>query len=127
MLVGTWKVTAFTVNPPIDFLGTPITDMYNSLFFPNCSKDDLYVFKSDKSYEFNEGPSKCDDTDPQITDVGTWAFNTDETLLLITPNGGSTEEAAFESFSSSQIVIVFTELDTAAAVLYTFKQTLTKQ
>ena len=127
MLVGTWKVTAFTVNPPIDFFGTQISDVYNSVFFPNCAKDDLYIFKSDKSYEINEGPSKCDDSDPQIQEVGTWGFSTNETLLLLTPTGGTTEETAFESLTSSKIVIVFSELDSLTAVLYTFKQTLTKQ
>ena len=54
--------------------------------FPNwdaCSKDDRYIFRVNNTYEFNEGLTKCDPTDPQIFDSGSWAFTNNETKLLI--------------------------------------------
>jgi len=48
-----------------------------------CSKDDRYVFRANNTYEFNEGLTKCDPSDPQIIDTGTWSFTNNETKLLI--------------------------------------------
>ncbi len=127
MLTGTWKVTALTVDPAIDFFGTPISDWYNSAFYPDCVKDNLFQFDSDKSYEFNEGSSKCDDADPFIIETGTWEFNSDKTLILTTPTGGQTEEQEYEKLTSKELVITYTEFDSTTMVNYKFTQVMTKQ
>ena len=52
--------------------------------FPNfdaCNKDDQYVFRTNNTYEFNEGATKCDPTDPQIFGAGNWSFKNNETIL----------------------------------------------
>ena len=46
-----------------------------------CSKDDILVFRADKTYEWNEGLSKCRDKDQQIYEKGTWEFNSSETEM----------------------------------------------
>lgn len=48
-----------------------------------CTRDDNTVYRVDKSYEINEGETKCRTQDPQIYETGTWAFNADETELIL--------------------------------------------
>lgn len=47
-----------------------------------CSKDDILVFKADKTYEWNDGASKCKATDVQVYEKGTWEFNSSETEMI---------------------------------------------
>lgn len=126
MLTGTWKVTAATVDPPIDFFGTPLSDLYNT-FFQDCNKDDLTVFNSDKSYEFNEGETKCFSSDPQIQDQGTWALSSDGKTLTLTPDTGDVEVTMIKSLTSKTFVIEEMEYDSLQGETYTFTTTLTKQ
>jgi hypothetical protein len=81
---GPWQMTAMTSNPPIDWFGTPVTDVYAQL--PACIKDDLTVFKTNGTVNFDEGGSKCEQGNPQ-TESGTWALNTDETIVSVTRDG----------------------------------------
>jgi hypothetical protein len=46
-----------------------------------CDKDDQLVFKIDKTYEQNEGVSKCDETADQVIEQGAWNFGDNETKL----------------------------------------------
>jgi Lipocalin-like domain len=48
-----------------------------------CSRDDNMVFRADKTYEGNEGASKCNANDPQVYDTGTWEFSTGETEIIL--------------------------------------------
>ena len=48
-----------------------------------CEKDDLLILKANMTYEETEGASKCDPSDPQVTDNGTWAWQENETKLVI--------------------------------------------
>ncbi|WP_428664480.1 hypothetical protein [Runella sp.] len=48
-----------------------------------CTRDDITVYRTNKSYEINEGETKCRSQDPQIYEKGTWAFNAGETELII--------------------------------------------
>lgn len=50
---------------------------------PACNLDDRFVFKTNNSYENNEGPTKCNSADPQIIDTGTWALIDSETKFSI--------------------------------------------
>ncbi len=43
----------------------------------NCQKDNLYVYKTDKSLIVDEGATKCAANDPQVI-AATWSFNTAE-------------------------------------------------
>ena len=57
------------------------SDEFSSL--PTCYKDDILVFRTDKSYEWNEGATKCDPGDPQVYITGNWAFKSDETVIQL--------------------------------------------
>lgn len=49
----------------------------------SCSKDDNMVYRTAKTYEWNEGSSKCNAKDPQVYETGTWEFNTGETEIIL--------------------------------------------
>ncbi|MFN3379858.1 MAG: hypothetical protein ACK41O_10420 [Runella zeae] len=48
-----------------------------------CAKDDNWVFNTNKTYERNEGATKCKPTDEQVYEKGSWEFNTAETELIL--------------------------------------------
>lgn len=81
---GNWQLTTLSSDPAFDWFGTPVTNIYAQL--PACVKDDLTVFKTNGTVNFDEGPSKCNTNDPQTTS-GTWALSTDEKILSVTTDG----------------------------------------
>lgn len=51
---------------------------------PDCSKDDLTIFKTGGAYEYDMGAKKCNQSDPQIKPGnGTWKFNSNETRITV--------------------------------------------
>jgi hypothetical protein len=65
LTTGTWKLTDYKYRDAIQTWG------YSSLL--DCRKDDLRFFKNDGSYDINEGPSKCNTSDPQSS-FKQWKF-----------------------------------------------------
>lgn len=52
-----------------------------------CEKDNNIVFRTNATLELNEGATKCNPTDPQISGTGTWSFLTSETQLQVVVTG----------------------------------------
>ncbi|MFN8349764.1 MAG: lipocalin family protein [Spirosomataceae bacterium] len=48
-----------------------------------CSRDDNMVYRVAKTYEWNEGGSKCNAKDPQVYETGTWEFGSGETEIVL--------------------------------------------
>jgi len=82
LTAGNWKITAMTIDPGIDIGGLVITDFFTMT--PACSKDDLTRFNSNGTITDDEGPTKCDQNDPQTTTEGTWVLSADNKTLTIT-------------------------------------------
>ncbi len=82
------------------------TDPWDDLLAgePACNLDDRYVFSTNNSYETNEGPSKCNTSDPQVIDTGIWAFIDNETKFSI---DGQT--FVIEELTSSKFTLVYTQ------------------
>lgn len=87
-----WLLRGGTIVPPveIDFNGTKIQlDDYWQLIAlqnqeteaPNCARDNLMIFYRDSTLELNEGPTRCDPSDPQVQEGGNWQFEEDETKI----------------------------------------------
>lgn len=72
----TWKIDK------IFFEGNDFTDLLEP-----CDLDDNFIFKSDFTYEENEGETKCDSSASQIGDAGVWAFIDNETKLVSISDG----------------------------------------
>lgn len=69
-----------------------------------CDKDDQYIFRTNNRYEINEGPLKCDPTDPQIIDNGTWSFQNNETVLDM-----DNDEFTIDLLNESSLILSITE------------------
>jgi hypothetical protein len=114
-----WVLVSQTVSPGINFNGTLITDLYAQM--DDCSKDDISKFNSNGTYTFEEGATKCDVNDPQVFDSGTWVFNSDETILVLTSPSSGTVNAEIVELTSSKCVI--TQEETLDGIVYTITNT----
>lgn len=109
---GTWKMTAYTVNPAIDFDldGDTETNIFDIL--DGCVKDDVTTFKTNGTAEGNEGATKCDTADPQTYSL-TWSFASNETKLNLDGTEYNLVEltATILRFSYSDVVngVTYTE------------------
>jgi len=81
LTAGPWKRTALISNPAYDWNanGVSATDVL-SIMFP-CEKDNFDTFKTNGTVETDEGPTKCNASDPQ-TWTATWVFADNETKLI---------------------------------------------
>lgn len=52
--------------------------------FPVYAKDDLTIYSTDHTYQLTEGATKKNSSDPQVYQTGTWAFNANETQIILT-------------------------------------------
>ncbi len=119
-----WKLTALTVSPAIS--GT--TDIYND-FFEACERDDLYRFKANNIFQYDEGAAKCNPANPQTHD-GTWNYNTGNKILHFqtTSPGGSVGDAYDLVVTNiTDINLVGTMTDVMSGVTYISTWTFTKQ
>jgi hypothetical protein len=66
-----WKISSVFVD------GTDLTPV-----IPGCQIDDLYKFSTDGTLTYDEGPTKCNPSDPQTT-PGTWSWASNESKLVI--------------------------------------------
>lgn len=98
-----WRVIAFTANPGIDIditgMGILTTDIFAT--YKACNKDNLYIFKSDKSYTAEEGATKCNSNDPQIYLKSTWQLNNDETIIVI----GNQNDLSIVSITENELIV----------------------
>jgi hypothetical protein len=76
---GSWRISGYEVDTLGD--GTFEIDVY-SLVFEDCDKDDFLVFKTSGDLDFDEGPSKCEDNDPQVYTLS-WRLLDSDTKLEI--------------------------------------------
>lgn len=118
-----WKVTARTISPAINVNGTMVTDLH--ALDDECDKDDLYKFKIDKTFTLEEGATKCDPADPQIYGTGTWAFNADETQLILTYAGIGTSTSNI--LEVTETTAKLSQVETSNGVQYTTTTTYTAQ
>ncbi|HLP38829.1 hypothetical protein [Lacibacter sp.] len=108
-----WKMTKFEVkennNPWDDLLAGQ----------PACDADDRHVFRTNNTYEINEGPSKCVSTDPQIIDNGTWSFGDNETKFIY-----DGIPFTIDQLDGNTLIISYTD-NTSPPDVYYFKLTFT--
>jgi len=129
MLIGSWKMNSWTVNPPIiqldsNFDTIYVSDMYAD--YQDCSKDDLLVFKSHNIYLVEEGDSTCSPDGPQVIVSGNWTLSSDEKHIVIT-NSWGTSSNEIKSLSSSLLELTYTQYDWWDSTLYVHVQQYAKQ
>jgi hypothetical protein len=121
-----WILEAYTVDPALnwDGYGTMVTNIFAQL--DPCTQDDIFNLSSNGTYTAEEGATKCDINDPQVFGTGTWTFNSDETVLVITYTGETdVDNYQIKELTSSKMVLV--EVVTSDDyVTYTFTETYKK-
>jgi hypothetical protein len=81
---------------------------------PTCDKDNISLFKTNNTFEYNEGATKCSATDPQIIATGVWAFGANEATISITFTGSNIPDvAAVDQLDESTLVITTTDVSGA--------------
>ncbi len=82
LTMGSWKRTALTSNPAYDWYGdgTYATDLLSVMKV--CESDNLDSYKSNGTGDTDEGPARCDPSDPQAWPF-VWEFADNETKLVL--------------------------------------------
>lgn len=102
-----WRITGIIEQSP----GSSPTDVFSS-FLP-CEKDNLFLFKTNGTYDNTEGATKCDPMDPQLIDSGSWQLVNNETILNI--DGDS-----FEVVQITPTSLVLKLYDSGSELTFTF-------
>jgi hypothetical protein len=115
LTAGTWKYIGATISPAYDYYGdgTLTTDIFSIM--KDCEKDDFEVYKTNGTWEYNEGPSKCDPSYPQIFSLP-WNFADNEAKLMLGGDEHSILELSVNrlklKYSFEDAGVVYTEEDT---------------
>jgi hypothetical protein len=112
---GSWKLTSDYIDPAVDVNGDGVADHEVFNFYDDCSKDDMLTFKSNGTLTFDEGPTKCDPTDPQSENT-TWKFGSNETQLIV---GSAGSEETVQLIELSTTALKIRTSSTVAGVVYT--------
>jgi hypothetical protein len=116
-----WVLVAETVSPAFNYNGTLITDLYAQM--ADCEQDNIGKFNTNGTYTFEEGVSKCDPSDPQVWDTGTWVFSSDETVLVLTSSTSGIQNSEIQELTSSKLVVTY---EVILDVTYTITDTYQK-
>lgn len=75
-----------------------------------CFLDNTYTFSNDpiQSYLGREGPTKCDPSDPNIIERGSWLLTLDAKLVVISANEVYSDNGLFSLFPFPAKVITLT-------------------
>jgi hypothetical protein len=118
-LIGKWMMTAMTISPAQN----GVTDQFGSM--DACGKDDLTIFNADGTITNDEGVIKCNASDPQTANGGTWVLSADGKTLTITSPGQAPFVVTIVTLSSTSFVGTQTMVD--SGVTYTYTITLVKK
>jgi hypothetical protein len=84
LAAGTWKIIADSISPGRVLTGPAVeTDMF--VYYGTCELDNYFEFKSNGTYELNNGPKKCNPADLQKLE-GTWFLSDGDTKLSLSPD-----------------------------------------
>jgi len=115
LTAGTWKYTGAIISPVYDYYGDGVlvTNIFDIM--KDCEKDDFEIYKTNGTWEYNEGATKCDPSYPQIFSLP-WKFADNETKLIL-----GTDENAILVLTATTLKLRYTFED--AGVIYTEEDT----
>ncbi len=102
LTTGSWKLIAATSDPGLPISGTVITNLFAQL--TPCITDDLAFFKVGGIVTFDQGPTKCDPSNPQSKN-GTWILSADEKKITIDGEDSNIIQLDNSTFKTSGIYI----------------------
>ena len=106
-----------------DFL---INDTSFFAFIPTCEKDNRFTFSADGNYTEDEGPTKCNVTDPQIVDASTWTFTSNETQLILGAGTPDQVTADIERLDADTMVVSISTYDSTFATTTVITRVLSR-
>ncbi len=122
---SSWVLTGSTFTPGIFFEGYGLITDYFAIL-AECRKDDIWDFNENGNYTLEDGAKKCDPLDPSVFDYGTWAFNSNETVIIITSNIYYTSEFNILELTE-QTLRVSSMLVDSLSNIYTWTETYAHQ
>jgi hypothetical protein len=89
-----------------------------------CEKDNQIIFRTNATYEENEGATKCSPTASQIMSAGTWKFINNETQISSLTNGLSVSNTFIENVEVLDENTLRTSYsDTTGGIIYGYRYT----
>lgn len=82
LLLGSWVFTSILYVPAYDYNLDGVLDTETINTRPSCETDGFFTFKADGTHESDEGPTKCQASNPQIT-TGVWKLIDNDQSLVI--------------------------------------------
>ncbi len=122
LLIGTWVMSANTVAPAIDYDGDGTKETNVFPVMQACEKNNTMTFNTDMKVIEDEGPTKCDEEDPQTVTTN-WSLSVDNKILSL--EGDGTREIV--SITATTLVLKIKFSAFGDGVEYTFTTTFTKQ
>jgi hypothetical protein len=113
-IYGEWKQVAGMYSPTFN----GISDYFSGR--SACNKDDILVLNLNNTYEYNEGASKCSESDPQVYENGSISISGELTSITI----GNNEYVLDFDSNTMQLSSVFTA---NGGITYTDTQTYQRQ
>ncbi len=114
-----WQITSWIANPAVDVNGTKLTEL--SGIIQACSKDDVVLFKSDKTIVSDEGATKCKPTDPQSEPGGKWDLSSDAKNLYLTDTNLSgltgTVQGTVNKLDDSELNVTLNKINFVGSVI----------
>ena len=104
---GEWVYERFTVTPPLNINGSPVSDILSAV--ENCSADNSFQYSKDGTFKITEGKTKCSNTDPEIISSGTWRFSEDGKDLIEVFEDGSVLISKVSEINGSNIFLSWEE------------------
>ncbi len=92
--------------------GVQITDVYAQS--APCSNDNTETLNTNGTYTDDEGPTKCNLSDPQTT-TGTWKFNSTETILTL----DNTDSYNIQQNDGNILKVTQVKVDSGVSYTYT--------
>ena len=86
IIIGKWKI--IKLEDIEAGVTTDVTDEEDL-----CFRDNILEFKVDMTYQITEGATKCDTSDPNIYEEGTFRLTNDDNTLELTTKGKAYEVA----------------------------------
>ena len=118
LLIGTWVLTSDAYSPAYDYDwdGNTETEIFNR--YDACDKDDLTVFNAGGTGTYDEGPTKCDQSDPQSIPFA-WSLTNNDNSLVV---GGDTYNVVQLDQNTLKVSYTFVEGGTTFTNTYTFSR-----
>jgi hypothetical protein len=87
-----------------------------------CEKDNFTQFHTNMSFVVDQGATKCDPSDPQIDETGTWAFSNNESQLslMTVENATFFDTAVFNIKTLNSNTMELTQSETYGGIVYSY-------